>query len=120
MDFEGWDKDAYCHRLQQLRRLLGMTQTEFAKHVGIAYKKWHHYEQGYPISRESAWILHKTVPGFSTDWLWHGDTRALSQSWIIRLRELEKAPLEPKKKPAQKTVRTRRRLRVPHRLPRAG
>jgi transcriptional regulator with XRE-family HTH domain len=68
----GFVKEAYQRRLRMLRRIYGMNQTEFAKYVGITYKKWNHYERGYPVSRESAFILQQVLPGFSIDWLWFG------------------------------------------------
>jgi DNA-binding XRE family transcriptional regulator len=86
-----WDKDGYIKRIQLMRRVLDMNQTEFAAFVGLAYKKWNHYENGYPISRETAFILKEKIYWFSSDWLWHGDTRALSGGIMDQLRAAEAA-----------------------------
>jgi transcriptional regulator with XRE-family HTH domain len=77
MELNGWDEEGYRRRIRLLRRVLGMNQTQFAAHVGIDYKKWNHYECGYPVSRETAFMLRQKIDWFSADWLWHGDTRAL-------------------------------------------
>jgi transcriptional regulator with XRE-family HTH domain len=89
VDLTGFDVEGYRRRIRLLRKLLGMNQTEFVDHIGIAYKKWNHYERGYPVSRETAFRLREKIEWFSTDWLWHGDTRALSSGMLDRIQALE-------------------------------
>jgi transcriptional regulator with XRE-family HTH domain len=85
---EHFDKDKYRERLRLLRRVLGMNQTEFAEFIGVGYKKWNHYESGYPVSRETAFLLHdklRDVLPITIDWLWWGDTRGLAQGTVEQL-----------------------------------
>lgn len=111
MDLSDWDKEAYCRRIKLMRGILGKNQTEFAKFVGIPYKAWHHYERGYPVSRETAFILRKKIDWFSTDWLWHGDMKAIAPGIASQLKELEKAakkkrltPTRPLKTPTPRRL----------------
>jgi transcriptional regulator with XRE-family HTH domain len=92
MDLTDFDKCDYIKRIQMLRRLHGMNQTEFAAFIGVPYKKWNHYERGYPVSRETAFILRRKITAFkfSTDWLWHGDTRGLAPGTLAQLQAFEK------------------------------
>jgi transcriptional regulator with XRE-family HTH domain len=88
--FGSFDVDDYRRRIRLLRKLFGENQTEFAARVGIPYKRWHHYERGYPIPRETAFILHDKVPGISTDWIWFGREGNLDAGLRDRLRKLER------------------------------
>jgi transcriptional regulator with XRE-family HTH domain len=122
MDLKDWDVAGYCKRIRLLRRLHGMNQTQFAAFLEIPYKKWHHYERGYPVSRETAFVLHKKVEGFSTDWLWFGDTRAIAPGTLKQLQAFEaeeRRRLAPTKPLPRSEVRKRlskatrrRRVRV--------
>jgi transcriptional regulator with XRE-family HTH domain len=88
---EHFDKAAYVARLRLLRRALGMNQAQFTAFVGIGYKKWNHYERGYALSRETAFLLHdklRDVLPVTIDWLWWGDTRGLAQGTIEQLNAL--------------------------------
>ena len=114
MDLENFDSEAYRNRIRVLRRLVGMNQTQFADWLGIAYKKWNHYERGYPVSRETAFLLHRKIYWFSTDWLWHGDTKGLSAGTLEQIRAIERE--ERKHKPLQTSPplpKTKVRKRLP-------
>jgi transcriptional regulator with XRE-family HTH domain len=95
----GFNKHAYQRRLKMLRRIYGMNQTEFARFVGIAYKKWNHYERGFPVSRESIFILHQKLRGFSADWLWFGVEadfeQMLEQSEELRAKRRQRTQPRP-------------------------
>ena len=60
------------------REIFGDNQTEFSQRIGIEYKRWSNLERGYPMSRDLAWLLHKRLPGVSTDWFWFGKMDGLS------------------------------------------
>lgn len=91
LDLNGFDTEGYRWRIRVLRKLSGnMSQTDFARHIGIAYKKWHHYESGYPIPRETAFLLRKRCPGFPTDWIWFGDPAGLSSLMVERIQQAER------------------------------
>jgi len=101
--FVVFSKEDYRKRLRLLRLIYNMNQTQFASFIGIGYKRWSHYERGYPIPREAAWALRKRIPDFSTDWLWFDDTRALSPYFRQRLRDVER--WESKEKLAQRAAK---------------
>lgn len=82
--------EAYRKRVRLLRKLHGMTQVEWSEFTGIPYKRWHHYERGYPVSRESLFILRIAVKGFSADWLYWGDPSGLSKGTLSHLRRLQR------------------------------
>lgn len=86
--FVSWNVEEYCRRIRLLRGLFGESQTEFAFRLGIPFKKWNHYERGYPLSRETAFILQQKVPGISTDWIWFGNEKGLSDTLQRRLEGL--------------------------------
>jgi hypothetical protein len=85
-----FNKAAYQRRIRLLRAVYGDNQTKFAKRVGIPYKRWHHYERGYPIPREIAFTLHDKIPGFCPCWLWFGDEQHLSPKLRRQLRHVER------------------------------
>jgi hypothetical protein len=83
--FASFDPEKYRQRLKLLRLVFNENQTQFAERVGINYKQWHHYERGYPIPREVAFILREQIPGMSAEYLWFGDTGNLSGDLRDRL-----------------------------------
>jgi hypothetical protein len=89
-----YDMDGYRRRIRLLRKLKGMNQTEWTAFTGIAYKKWNHYERGYPISREALWIIHDRLPGISTDWIWFGRMLGLAPDLKRRLERLEREDIK--------------------------
>ena len=78
----------YRMRVRLLRKLYGMTQAEWATFTGIPYKKWNHYERGYPVSRESQVILRVKL-GISIDWLCFNDPSGMTIGMLAHLRALE-------------------------------
>jgi DNA-binding XRE family transcriptional regulator len=82
---EAWDGDeaamvAYILRVRAMRRMVGMNQKEFTAHIGIPYKRWNHYENGFPMPREAAWVLYEKFRWWSSDWMYFGDESALSKN----------------------------------------
>lgn len=84
-----FDPEQYRRRLRLLRRIYGENQTQFAARVGIAFKKWNHYERGYPVPRETAFILRDRL-GVSPDWIWFGVEGNLSLDLRDRIRRAER------------------------------
>lgn len=75
----GFNIDAYKQRLRLLREIIaGANQTEFAERLGIEFKRWSNYERGYPVPRETAFLLMEKFPGISVEWIWFGMTGNLS------------------------------------------
>jgi transcriptional regulator with XRE-family HTH domain len=84
----------YKKRLKLLREIYaGDNQQEFAERIGIPFKRWNNYERGYPIPRETAFILMEEL-GVSVEWLWYGMTGNLTKSFTLKLEEAEKAKRE--------------------------
>lgn len=76
-------------RLKRLRMAYGFeTSTAFAAHLGIGYQRWNAFENGFPLSREVAFVLVKKFPGVSLDWLYFGKIDALPLELARRLGEL--------------------------------
>lgn len=86
----GFDREAYRRRLRLLRQIYsGENQIEFAKRLDIPFKRWSNYERGYPVPRETAWILMEKCDGVSVEWLWFGITGNLSSEFKQKLRSAE-------------------------------
>lgn len=84
----------YKERLRLLREIYaGDNQQEFAERIGIPFKRWNNYERGYPVPRETAFILMEEL-GVSVEWLWYGMTGNLTKSFALKLEEAEKAKRE--------------------------
>jgi transcriptional regulator with XRE-family HTH domain len=88
--FSSFNVGEYRRRLKLLRKVYGENQTEFASRVGIAFKKWNHYERGYPLSREAAFILHEKIPGLDPSWLYWGYEGNLAVDLRDRIRKAER------------------------------
>ena len=86
--FGSFDIEEYRQRIRLLRKLYGMKQIEFAAFMGIDYKKWNHYENGYPISRKTAQFLLKELPELTVDWIWFGNERGVGEKLLQRLQQL--------------------------------
>lgn len=92
---EGFDVDAYRQRLRILREIVsGDNQSEFARRLGIDFKRWSNYERGYPVPREVAFLLHQKFPGMSIEWIWFGSTQSLSAHYRDRILLAEKLDIE--------------------------
>jgi DNA-binding XRE family transcriptional regulator len=85
-----FDAEAYRRRIRILRKIFDMNQTQFAQYIGVPFKKWNHYERGYPIPRETAFILREKIPDISIDWLWFGSTGGVSSAMLRQIRSLQK------------------------------
>ena len=83
-------EDDYKYRLRLLREIIsGENQAEFAARVGVPFKRWNTYERGYPIPRETAWLLLEQFEGITVEWLWFGWTTHLSPQFQKRIKEVE-------------------------------
>jgi len=80
MEDDEKNKDAgQARRLRLLREVKGYkTASHFAREMGIEYKRWNNFENGYPLSKEAAFILVKRIPGLTLDWLFFGRLDGLS------------------------------------------
>jgi transcriptional regulator with XRE-family HTH domain len=87
---DGFDVGAYKTRLRLLREIVsGENQSDFAQRLGIPFKRWSNYERGYPVPRETAFLLMRKFPGISVEWLWFGMTGNLSQFYQDKIRVAE-------------------------------
>ena len=79
----------YKDRLRLLREILsGDSQVEFAKMLGIPWKRWSTYERGYPIPRETAWLLWDKFD-ISIEWIWYGSTLSVTPAFQRKLEEVK-------------------------------
>ena len=86
-------------RLRHLRKSLGYEYAkDFAHYLGIQDNRWNNLENGYPLSKEIAFLLRRKVSGLSVEWLWFGNTDGLSQSLGQRLGEFPAAPPTPSRR----------------------
>jgi hypothetical protein len=46
------------------------SQSRFAVQLGIEPRRWNNFERGYPLPRDMAVRLVRTIPGLTTDWIW--------------------------------------------------
>lgn len=88
---EDFDVAGYKYRLQLLREIVsGENQVQFAKRLGVPFKRWSNYERGYPVPRETAWLICQTFPGISAEWLWWGWQGNLKQPYKKRIEAAQK------------------------------
>ena len=86
-------------RLRHLRQALNYRHANtFAHFLGIADNRWNNLENGYPLSKEVAFLLVQKVSGLSLDWLYYGRTDGLSKSLGQRLGEFPEEPLTPSRR----------------------
>jgi hypothetical protein len=91
----GFNVADYQRRLKLLREIIsGENQQDFAQRLGIPFKRWNNYERGYPVPRETAFILMAKFPGISIEWLWFGMTGNLSEAYANRIKIAEQAERE--------------------------
>jgi transcriptional regulator with XRE-family HTH domain len=75
-------------RLRHLRKSLGYEYANtFARSLGIQDNRWTNLENGFPLSKEIAFLLVRKVSGLSLDWLYYGRTDGLSERLGQRLGE---------------------------------
>jgi hypothetical protein len=64
------------------------SKARFAARIGIEYKRWNNFERGYPLPRDMAIHLVRTIHGLTLDWIYLGREDGLS---IALQRELAEA-----------------------------
>lgn len=73
-------------RLRHLRKSLGYEYAStFARSLGIQDNRWTNLENGFPLSKEIAFLLVRKISGLSLDWLYYGKTDGLSERLSQRL-----------------------------------
>jgi transcriptional regulator with XRE-family HTH domain len=92
--FDLFDVEGYKKRLQLLRAMYDETQEAFARRLDIPFKRWNQYERGYPISRETSWLLRQKIANGLAEWIWFGDEDGLSDQFRKRLKAVERAERE--------------------------
>ena len=89
------DNVAIARRLRILRHHIAGSeqgsQVRFATRIGIEYRRWNNFERGYPISRDMAVHLTRSIPGLTTDWLFLGREDGLATKLQRELTEAGKA-----------------------------
>jgi hypothetical protein len=84
----GFNAKSYKRRLKLFRIAVAGDgseyQIDFAKKLGIDFKRWNNYERGYPVPREVAFLLRNKF-AMSVEYLWFGDEGNLSDTWKERL-----------------------------------
>jgi transcriptional regulator with XRE-family HTH domain len=82
------DRAAYISRLETMRQALGYSmQKNFAEALGVSTKRWSSYETGYPIPRETAWLLKQRF-NVSIEWIWWGDTGNMPMPLLKQIQEI--------------------------------
>lgn len=80
---------AVAKRLRAIRWLYGggdsSTQQAFATKIGVEYKNWNNWENGYPFPRDAALALVKRFPSLSLDWIWLGKTNGMTVAMVAEL-----------------------------------
>jgi len=108
------DAEAYIRRLCIFREIFGDNQTEISQRIGIEYKRWSNLERGYPMSRDLAWLLHKRLPGVSTDWFWFGKMDGLSAYYREQIPLAEKRMVLRERAELTKNGRSKKSPRPRH------
>jgi hypothetical protein len=89
---KGFEKhvESYKHRLRLLRVIVAAgSQQDIADALSIDMKRWNNYERGYPLPRETAFLIMEKFPGMSAQWLWFGWEGDLSPQFKKKIREAE-------------------------------
>lgn len=71
--------------------MYGETQEAFAARLGIPFKRWNQYERGYPIPRETAWLIRQKIANNISDWVWFGDEKYLDPDFKARIKAAQDA-----------------------------
>jgi transcriptional regulator with XRE-family HTH domain len=101
VSFEMSDKrDATVgRRLRHLRQALGYRHgNTFAHFLGVPATRWNNLENGFPLSKEVAFLLLRRVSGLSLDWLYLGRTDGLSMRLGRKLGEFTEEPPTPSRR----------------------
>jgi transcriptional regulator with XRE-family HTH domain len=90
LKIKGFDVAEYQRRLKLLREIIsGENQQDFAERLGIPFKRWNNYERGYPVPRETGFLIMQKFPGISVEWIWFGWPGNLSQYYRDRIKAAE-------------------------------
>ena len=67
------ESEAIRRRLVVIRTYAaGSNQAEFARRLGISPTRWNNIERGFPLTLKLAFLLIKTVPGLTIEYITHG------------------------------------------------
>lgn len=81
--------DQQAERLIRLRIALGYpTANGFAAFLQVSQQRWANYENGFPLSREMIFLLVRSIPGLTSDWLYFGKPAGLPLDLALLLGEL--------------------------------
>jgi hypothetical protein len=59
--------------MRKLRRALGYYHAStFASFLGIDANRWTNVENGFPLSKELAFLLVRKIPGLTLEWIYFG------------------------------------------------
>ena len=82
--------------------------------------RWSNYERGYPVPRETAFLIVKAFPGMSVEWIWWGWLGNLSTDYKIKIaaaaeharaiNEAEKAVVDANEKLQQIAAKRRKAI----------
>ncbi len=82
-----------------MRQALGYRHgNTFAAFLGIPSSRWNNLENGFPLSKEVAFLLVRRISGLSLDWLWFGKTDGLSYRIGHRLGEFPERQPTPSRR----------------------
>ena len=78
----------YRDRLRWLRGSYGMTQTAFAKMLGVSVKRWNHYERGYSVPHKAMRLLCEKT-GAMPDWIYFGWEGNMPRALLWKIRTVQ-------------------------------
>jgi transcriptional regulator with XRE-family HTH domain len=108
--FEVFEVEAYKKRLQLLRAMYGETQEAFADRLEIPFKRWNQYERGYPLPRDTAFLIRQKIAPGIIEWIWFGDESFVPETFRERIRSAEQQERERHKLKVEKLTERRNNL----------
>jgi transcriptional regulator with XRE-family HTH domain len=108
--FEVFEVEAYKKRLQLLRSMYGETQEAFADRLEIPFKRWNQYERGYPLPRDTAFLIRQKISPGIIEWIWFGDESRVPDEFRERIRGAEKQERDRYKLKVEKLTERRNSL----------
>jgi hypothetical protein len=86
---KGGTETEQAERCIRLRKALGYpTSNAFANFLQIGNQRWNNFENGMPLSRDVVFLLVKSIPGLTSDWLYFGNPGGLTLELARLLGEL--------------------------------
>jgi transcriptional regulator with XRE-family HTH domain len=85
------DKTGIAGRLKELRRTLGLTQKEFAEHIGRTLRAIQRYESGQRSPDETTLRLIEQTFSVNPEWLRHGKGEMFTKPKTVNIDELLEA-----------------------------